>query len=97
MDFFQESTKFEQHIPNDAIMDIEDIIQALIDQNQSIDFVESEFQRRLNEDAELKEAYLEWCDAQGLSPKMGYIEYIEEVIESRNSVWNTLSEFGDDE
>ena len=49
MDFYQESTKFAKHIPNDAIMDIEDIIQALIDQNQSIDFVESEFRRNKKE------------------------------------------------
>lgn len=97
MYFPQKYTIFEQLIPIMQIMDIEDIIRTIIDQNRSIDFVESEFQRMLNDDAEIKAAYQEWCDDLGLSPKTGYIEYIEEIMESRNSVWDTLSEFGDDD
>lgn len=97
MYFPQKYTIFEQLIPIMQIMDIEDIIRTIIDQNRSIDFVESEFQRMLNDDAEIKTAYQEWCDDLGLSPKTGYIEYIEEIMESRNSVWDTLSEFGDDD
>lgn len=80
-----------------SIMDIEYTIQAIIDQHRSFDFVQSEVQRRLNEDSDFKEAYLEWCENLGLSPKTGYIELIEEILESRNSVWDTLSEFGDDD
>lgn len=80
-----------------SIMDIEYTIQAIIDQHRSFDFVQSEVQRRLNEDPDFKEAYLEWCENLGLSPKTGYVELIEEILESRNSVWDTLSEFGDDD
>lgn len=69
-------------------MDIEETIRAIIDQHRSIDFVESEFQRQLNDDEKLKEAYMDWCEELGLSPKTGYVDYIEEILESENSVWD---------
>ncbi|MGN1246654.1 MAG: hypothetical protein ACI4UN_08460 [Muribaculaceae bacterium] len=78
-------------------MDIEEIIRAIIDQHRSIDFVEKEFQRRLSDDLELRESYKEWCDELGYSPKTGYMDYIEEIFESENSVWDSLSEFGEDD
>ena len=40
-------------------MDIEETIRAIIDQYRSIDFVDSEFQRQLNDDEKLKEAYMD--------------------------------------
>ncbi|MGN0212931.1 MAG: hypothetical protein ACI4AN_08335 [Muribaculaceae bacterium] len=76
-------------------MDIEDTIQAIIDQHRSIDFVESEFLRMLNEDSELKAKYMEWCYELGYSPKTGYMDYIEEILESQDSVWDSLTEFED--
>ena len=78
-------------------MDIEETIRAIIDQHRSIDFVESEFQRQLNDDEKLKEAYMDWCEELGLTPKTGYVDYIEEILESENSVWDSLSEFGEDD
>ncbi len=77
-------------------IDIEEIIHTLIDQNGSIDFVESEFARMIDNDSELKNAYKEWCDDLGYSQKSGYKDYIEEVFESQDSVWDTLTEFEDE-
>lgn len=77
-------------------IEIEDVIQSLIDQHGSIDFVESEFLRMINEDADLKNAYYEWCEGLDYSPKTGYKEYIEEVFESKDSIWDTLTEFEDE-
>lgn len=88
---------FEPLIPMMSIMDIEYEIQAIIDQHRSFDFVVSEVQRRLIDDPEFKEAYLLWCDDLGQSPKSAYVDFIEEILESRNSVWDSLSEFGDDD
>ena len=76
-------------------MDIEDTIQAIIDQHRSIDFVESEFLCMLNEDEELKAKYIKRCYELGYSPKTGYMDYIEEILESQDSVWNSLTEFED--
>ncbi len=77
-------------------IEIEDVIQSLIDQHGSIDFVESEFLRMINEDADLKNAYNEWCEVLDYSPKTGFKEYIEEVFESKDSIWNALTEFEDE-
>ena len=78
-------------------MDIEETIRAIIDQHRSIDFVESEFQRQMNDDEDLRNAYLVWCEELGLSQKKGNMDYIEEILESENSVWDSLSEFGEDD
>ena len=40
---------------------------------------------------------MDWCEELGLSPKTGYVDYIEEILESENSVWDSLSEFGEDD
>ena len=76
-------------------MNIEDTIHAIIDKYRSIDFAESEFLRMLNEDSELKANHVEWCEDLGYSPKTGYMDYIEEILESEDSVWDSLTEFED--
>ena len=53
--------------------------------------------RKALDDEKLKEAYMDWCEELGLSPKTGYVDYIEEILESENSVWDSLSEFGEDD
>lgn len=78
------------------MMDIEDMIRTIIDQYRSVDVVESEFLRMLHEDMELRNAYEEWCTDMGYSPKTGYMEYIQDVFESENSIWDTLTEFEDE-
>ena len=45
--------------------DIEELLRSLIDQHRSIDIVESEFKRMLNEDNNLKDDYIAWCEDEG--------------------------------
>ncbi|MCH4156694.1 MAG: hypothetical protein LKF31_10365 [Muribaculaceae bacterium] len=74
---------------------ISELLQSLLDQYSSVDMAESEFKRMLNEDDELKKAYFDWCEELGYSPKTGYSEYVEEIFESQDSIWDSLHEFGE--
>ncbi len=76
--------------------DIEDLLRSLIDQHKSIDIVESEFKRILNEDPMMKEDYLAWCEEGGYSYKTGYEDFIQQIIDSDDSIWDTLIQFEDE-
>lgn len=76
--------------------DIQDLLRSLIDQHRSIDIVESEFKRMLNEDPMVKDDYTAWCEEEGYSYKNGYIEYIQQIFDSQDSIWDTFIQFEDD-
>lgn len=77
--------------------DIALYLENLITESQSVDIAISEFKRNMADDDGLKEAYREWCEAQGYSERTGYKEYIEEFIENRNERWNSLNEYDDEQ
>ncbi len=76
--------------------DIEELLRSLIDQHRSIDIVESEFKRMLNEDNNLKDDYIAWCEDEGYSYRSGYHEFIQQMFDSENSIWDTFIQFEDE-
>lgn len=73
--------------------DITELFNLIIHECDSIDVAESEFKRRLNEDEELKKSYMEWCHENGSSFRNGFLDYCEEYLEQRNSIWDSLTDY----
>lgn len=73
--------------------DISELLQSLLTQHRSADIVESEFKKMLYEDEDVKKQYKEWCETLGYSEKTGYREYIEEILETQESIWDTINEY----
>lgn len=72
--------------------DIADILRSLLDQYTSPSEAEEAFARMLEDDNSLKSEYKEWCHARGVSTRKGYQSYLDELIESRDSIWENLNE-----
>lgn len=75
---------------------MEDLIRSLINQYRSIDIVESEFKRLLDEDPIIRNDYATWCEEEGYPLKKGYKEYIQRIFASENSIWETFVQFEDE-
>jgi proteasome lid subunit RPN8/RPN11 len=75
---------------NNAITDLFD---SLLAEHDSVDIAEAEFKKLLVDDEEIKEEYSEWCDSVGSSEKHGFMDYAEEYMEMRDSVWETLNDY----
>lgn len=72
--------------------DISDILSALLDQHSRISEAEDEFKMMLEEDKSLLSDYKEWCDERGYDTKTGYQDYFDELMESRDSIWENINE-----
>lgn len=72
--------------------DISDILRTLLDQLSIASKVDAEFANMLECDDTLKGDYEEWCEANGYDLKTGYKDYIDELIDSRDSIWENLNE-----
>ena len=72
--------------------DISDILRALLDQHVLVSDADREFAKMLAEDEELKVDYDDWCVANGYDEKTGYQDFFDEIIESRDSIWENLNE-----
>lgn len=73
--------------------DITELFESLLNEHDSIDIAEAEFKRLIAEDSELKEMYSEWCDAVGSTEKHGFLDFAEEYKNSRDSVWDSLTDY----
>ena len=67
--------------------DISEILRSLLDQFSRTNVVDREFERMLADAKNLKQDYREWCDARDYDYKTGYQDYLDELIESRDSIW----------
>ena len=67
--------------------DISEILNSLLDQFSRVNQVDREFERMLADDKNLKQAYRDWRDERGYDYKTGYQDYLDELIESRDSIW----------
>ena len=76
--------------------DISDILRELFDRYGNTSELSTEFQRMLAEDSTLMDEYKEWCDVQGYKPARGYQDYIEELVEMQDSIWDNYKEYGND-
>lgn len=77
--------------------DIIELFISTIKEAPSIDIAEAEFKRQLIDDPDLRKAYKEYCREQGTSEKNGFIEFCQEYCDDRNSVWDTLNDYDNEE
>ena len=72
--------------------DIPDILRALLDQYSMESVVDSEFKKMLDEDPQLMADYEEWCTSMGYDVSTGYNDFVDELVESRDSIWDNINE-----
>lgn len=77
--------------------DITELFISIIEEAPSIDIAESEFKRSLIDDPDLRKAYKEYCRQQGTSEKHGFLDFCEEYCSDRNSVWDSLNDYDNEE
>ncbi len=73
--------------------EIEDILRELYDRLGDSRELDIEFMQMLERDADLNDLYTEWCQANSYRPRNGYREYIELLVEQRDSVWDAYNEY----
>lgn len=77
--------------------DILDVFKFYIDQYKSVDIAESEFKKAIHEDSALRANYREWCREVGSTEKYGFTDFCKEYIDEQNTVWDSLSDFDNEE
>ncbi|MDE6564703.1 MAG: hypothetical protein K2L92_07750 [Muribaculaceae bacterium] len=77
--------------------DIEDFFISIIKQSHSADLAEAEFKRCLVDDDELRQRYKEYCREIGTSERNGFMDFCNEYMDGQDEVWNTLSDFDNQE
>ena len=75
--------------------DISDILRELFDRHGNTEQLGEEFKTMLQDDALMSE-YREWCREHGYSTRTGYRDYIDELVESQDSIWDNYREYGHD-
>lgn len=73
--------------------DIVSFFTDLVEQSGSYDIARAEFQRIIADDDGLHRQYREWCEENGYSERDGFDEFIDERIDSHDSVWNSLNDY----
>lgn len=76
---------------------ITDFFLTIIKQSPSIDIAEAEFKRALIDDPDLKARYREYCRETGTSERRGFLDFCDSYMENEDEVWNTLSDFDNQE
>lgn len=75
--------------------DISELLRELLDRYSNTSDLDREFQRMLRDDSALADDYAQWCDEQGYKKSTGFRDFINEIVESQDSIWDTYHEFGD--
>lgn len=65
----------------------------LIEQSGSYDIALVEFQHRIDDDENLNQQYLEWCEAEGLTPREGFDVFCTQYRSDKDSVWESLNDY----
>ena len=63
------------------------------DRADSVDVAESDFKKMIDEDDELHRRYREWCHEVGSSERRGFLDFCDEYLSDRESVWDNLNDF----
>jgi len=79
---------------NKTMNDISDILRELLDRYSNTPELDQEFERMRREDEGFEEDYAVWCEDNGYNTKDGYREFLNEIIESQDSYWDSYHEFG---
>lgn len=72
----------------ELLQTFEDVLKAY----GNVDIAEAEFKRMLTDDAELHDAYHEWCHEMGHTERHGFLDWAEEYIANQNSIWDSLKD-----
>ena len=75
--------------------DISDILRELFDRYGNTDELGDEF-RMMLQDERLMSEYREWCRECGYSTRTGFRDYVDELVESQDSIWDNYREYGHD-
>ena len=73
--------------------DITEVFVRILHECDSTDIAEAQFKKMLGEDENLKENYAEWCHMNGSSFRNGFMDFAEEYLDSRNSIWDSLTDY----
>lgn len=76
--------------------DITEYFISLLEESHSIDIAEAEFKRAIADDDDLHALYRQWCHQVGNTEKHGFTDFCEEYLANRNEVWDSLSDYDDD-
>ncbi len=74
--------------------DISDLLRELLDRYSNTSDLDDEFRRMLRDDSNLADEYAEWCDEHGYKKSTGFRDFINEIVESQDSFWDSYQEFG---
>lgn len=74
--------------------DISDLLRELLDRYSNTSDLDNEFRRMLRDDPNLEDEYAEWCDEHGYKKSTGFRDFINEIVESQDSFWDSYQEFG---
>ncbi len=74
--------------------EISDILRELLDRYSNTPELDEEFERMLREEEGFEQEYAVWCEDNGYTFKDGYRDYLNEIIESQDSYWDSYHEFG---
>ena len=77
--------------------DISKVFISIIEEAPGIDIAESQFKQLLIDEPDLRKAYREYCREQGTSERNGFIEFCETYCSERDSVWDSLTDYNDEE
>lgn len=80
----------------DVYNDIPAYLVTLLEHNRTIDVADAEFRRIMADDPELRDAYRDWCSENGYNPRTGFRDYAEEYLESRESIWDSLNDYDEE-
>lgn len=72
--------------------DISEILRTLLDQYSRASDVCEIFKERLDSDTQLMADYKEWCEGNGYNEKSAYRDYVNELIDSRDSFWDNYAD-----
>lgn len=77
--------------------EMHDLFVHIINQTDSLDMAESEFRHLLVDDPELRRQYREYCREMGTSERNGFKDFCEDFMQEQDNVWNSLSDFDNQE
>lgn len=76
--------------------DISELLRELLDKHGNTDQLDMEFQMLLQSDDELKSEYKTWCNAHGYHRRDGYRNFVNELVDSQETIWDNYREYGND-
>ncbi len=76
---------------------IEEYIISLIEQHHSLDMAEDDFRKVLSSDHDFRAEYRHWCDEMGYTERHGFRDYAAEYLSQKDSVWDSLTDYDEDE